>query len=94
MPVANAVPLKAVCALEEVADSCGTDLGAKRLSGVWHLRALGQRHARCAWNCETLSSAEHSPQCQECSWQVGGSVRGRTRLQQWPRVCDIDKCRK
>ena len=29
MPVANAVPLKAVCALEEVADSCGTDLGAK-----------------------------------------------------------------
>ena len=29
MPVANAVPLKAVCALEEVADSCVTDLGAK-----------------------------------------------------------------
>ena len=29
MPVANAVPLKAVCALEEVADSCVTDLRAK-----------------------------------------------------------------
>ena len=30
MPVTtNAVPLKAVCALEEVADSCVTDLGAK-----------------------------------------------------------------
>ena len=29
MPVANAVQLKAVCALEEVADSCVTDLGAK-----------------------------------------------------------------
>ena len=29
MPVANAVQLKAVCALEEVADSCVTDLRAK-----------------------------------------------------------------
>ena len=29
MSVANAVPLKAVCALEEVADSCVTDLRAK-----------------------------------------------------------------
>ena len=29
MPVANTVPLKAVCALEEVADSCVTDLRAK-----------------------------------------------------------------
>ena len=83
MPVANAVwpvPLKAVCVLEEVADSCVTDLRClratqKRLSGVcgsvWQLRALGQRHARCAWNSvrsEKLSSAEHLPlQCQECS---------------------------
>ena len=46
MPVANAVPLKAVCALEEVADSCVTDLRAK----ATQRSVAPARHARLLAN--------------------------------------------
>ena len=73
MPVANAVPLKAICALEEVADSWVTDLCAKRLSGVWQLHTVVYLCQRCGWSCGMLrrecclhTRTRHSDQRASC----------------------------
>lgn len=60
VPDNPAVPLKAVCALEEVADSCVTDLRAKATQrSVAPARSwTTPRRARCGWSCETLRTAQ------------------------------------